>query len=143
MPNVNKSLIVPYSARQMFDLVNAVADYPEFLPWCKASQIQNENNNELSASLTLAKGGIEKTFTTRNRLHPPKMIEVKLLDGPFKHLEGFWQFEELSPTSCKISLNLEFEFSSKLLGMAFGSVFQQVMQSLINAFTERAKQVYG
>ncbi|MDF2868408.1 MAG: cyclase/dehydrase [Gammaproteobacteria bacterium] len=143
MPNVNKSVIVPHSASQMFTLVNNIAEYPIFLPWCKASQIIEQTTDEISASLTLAKGGIQKKFTTCNRIQANKMIEVRLLDGPFKHLEGFWQFEDISENSCRITFNLEFEFTNKLLSLAFGSVFQQVTQTLVDAFTERANQIYG
>jgi ribosome-associated toxin RatA of RatAB toxin-antitoxin module len=142
MPNVSKNIIVPYSVSQMFALVNNVADYQNFLPWCKASDIISQSPTEISASLTLAKGGIQKTFATRNSIQQNKMIEVRLLDGPFKHLEGFWQFEPISENSCRITFNLEFEFSNKLLSLAFGSIFQQVTQNLVDAFTDRAKQVY-
>lgn len=143
MSNVNKTVIVPYSASQMFSLVNNIADYPIFLPWCKTSHIIKQTSNEIIASLTLAKGGIQKSFTTCNRVQLNKMIEVRLLDGPFKHLEGFWQFEAISEGSCRIIFNLEFEFTNKLLSLAFGSVFQQVTQTLVEAFTKRAEEIYG
>jgi len=143
MSNVNKSVIVPYSASQMFTLVNNIADYPIFLPWCKTSHIIKQTAAEITASLTLAKGGIQKSFTTCNRIQLNKMIEVRLLDGPFKHLEGFWQFEAISENSCRITFNLEFEFTNKLLSLAFGSVFQQVTQTLVEAFTKRAEEIYG
>lgn len=143
MTTVNKNVIVPYSAKQMFELVNDIAKYPEFLPWCKASQILEQTEDTICASLTLVKGGIQKTFTTCNHTQKDKMIEVRLLNGPFHHLEGFWQFEALADSSCRIIFNLEFEFSNKLLSLAFGPVFQQVTQTLVDAFSQRAEQVYG
>lgn len=143
MPLVNKNAILPYSAQQMFELVNDIAAYPEFLPWCKASKIIKQSTDEICATLTLKKGGIEKDFTTCNRIQINKMIEIKLLNGPFRHLEGFWQFEALSDTSCRVILNLEFEFANKFISLAFGAVFEQVTQTLLNAFTQRAQEQYG
>lgn len=143
MPLVNRNAILPYSAPQMFALVNDVEAYPDFLPWCKASKIIKQTTDEVCASLTLKKGAIEKDFTTCNRIQINKMIEVKLLNGPFKHLEGFWQFEAISESSCRVILNLEFEFANKFISLAFGAVFQQVTQTLIDAFIERAAEKYG
>ena len=95
MHAIQKSAIIPYSQKQMFDLVNAVEDYPKFLQWCEASEILSRNKDEVIATLHLSTGGFKKSFTTRNLLSPHKMIEIQLMDGPFKHLEGFWRFEAL------------------------------------------------
>lgn len=142
MTIVNKSALVPYSPRRMFDLVNDVAAYPEFLPWCKTAEILEQSKDELTARLLLAKGGIKKSFITKNRMQTGKMIEIRLLEGPFKHLQGFWRFEALGADGCKISLDMEFEFTNILLSMTVGPVFNQIANSLVDAFTKRAGQVY-
>ncbi len=143
MPILHREAIVPYTAAQMYALVNAVENYPEFLTWCKGAHILNRNEDEVKASLILSRGGMQKTFTTCNRLQPHKMIEMSLLDGPFRHLHGFWQFHSLSAESCKVTLDLEFEFTNKLIAIAFGAVFNQVVETLVEAFILRAEQVYG
>jgi len=143
MASISKSKVVPYSAAKMFDLVNKVEDYPEFIPACHASEVKRHGDDEIHATLHFAKGGIQKSFTTCNRLQKNKMIEIRLLNGPFSHLEGFWRFETLSDGGCKIMLDLEFEFASFLLGVAFGPVFHQVATTLVDAFCDRAVEVYG
>ena len=142
MPNVNKSALVPFSAEQMYKLVEDVNSYHKFLPWCSASEEIKRDNDVIVASVTIAKGGVNKQFTTRNLLQKNKMIEISLVDGPFKHLHGFWRFDELKADACKVSLDLEYEFSSKLLGMVVGPVFNQVANTMVDSFVEEAKSVY-
>ena len=127
----------------MFKLVDDIAAYPSFLPWCKSTEIFKRDDEEVEASIELAKAGIHKSFTTRNRLHKYETIELSLVDGPFQHLEGCWRFETLNTSACKVSLNIEFEFSNKLLSLSLGPVFSQICNSLVNAFVNRAQQVYG
>ncbi|MAZ40258.1 MAG: ubiquinone-binding protein [Legionellales bacterium] len=143
MVSIKRNAVVPYTPSQMFDLVDKIEDYPNFLPWCKASEIHERNEDEVKATLTLAKGGIEKSFTTHNYAQKNKMIEVRLIDGPFKHLEGFWLFEPVGENMCKIKLDLAFEFSNSLVSFAIGPIFQQIANTLVEAFCERAKEVYG
>lgn len=143
MPQIERSALVFYSAQQMFDLVNAVPDYPQFLPGCSSARIVSQTNNEMVASLTVSKAGIGHSFTTRNTLEQPNRIAMQLVDGPFKQLQGGWEFQPLSATACKVILRLEFEFSSKLIQFAFGKIFAELTASMVQAFTERAKQVYG
>lgn len=142
MTVINRSIIVPYSAEEMFALVDRVEDYPQFLPWCKESTILSRDEDECRATLLLEKGGLQKSFTTHNRLQHGKMIEIRLVDGPFRQLEGFWKFESLESKLCRVTLDLEFEFSNKFLEIAFGSVFQQITHHLIDAFGKRAEEVY-
>ncbi len=142
MPIIHHELIVPYSAAQMYALVNNVSDYVQFLPYCKSSQVLSQTADEIRATLILAGGGFQKSFSTCNRLQPDKMIEIKLLEGPFRQLEGFWRFETLAQGS-KVSLDLEFEIAGKLLALAFGPVFNQVANTLVDAFCKRAAVVYG
>lgn len=143
MPIINHSLAVPHSVSEMYQLVNQVEDYAKFLPWCKESKVLTRTEDEVRATLVLSGGGFQKSFTTCNRLQKDKIIEIRLLDGPFNQLEGFWRFEHLEGGTCRISLDLEFEFSSKLLALAFGPVFSQVANTLVDAFRKRAAEVYG
>ncbi|MFA0068572.1 SRPBCC family protein [Vibrio breoganii] len=142
MPQVTRSALVSFSAEQMFDLVNDVARYPEFLPGCSGSQVHDFDDTKMTASVDVSKAGISKTFTTKNVLHIGRAIEMNLVDGPFKHLKGGWFFTPLDEGACKVELKLEFEFSSRMIEMAFGKVFNELTSNMINAFTQRAKQVY-
>ena len=143
MPQIERSALVFYSAQQMFDLVNAVPDYPQFLPGCTSTRIVSRSDTEMVAALTVSKAGIGHTFTTRNTLYPAQRIAMQLVDGPFKQLQGGWEFQPLSATACKVILKLEFEFSNRLIQFAFGKIFTELTASMINGFTQRAKQVYG
>ena len=142
MPVIQHCLEVPYNVAEMYELVNRIENYSEFLPWCSKSKIISQNEDSLQASLTLTAGGLSKTFTTLNRLQKNKLIEISLVDWPFKHLEGYWAFEATQHGS-KIRLNLEFEFSTRLLALAFSPVFEKVANTLVQAFSKRAHQVYG
>ncbi|CAM3730828.1 SRPBCC family protein [Rheinheimera salexigens] len=143
MPQIERSALVFYSTQQMFDLVNKVPDYPQFLPGCTAARIVNQSEQEMVASLQVSKAGIGHTFTTRNTLHPYQRIDMQLVDGPFKSLQGGWEFVPLNDHACKVVLKLEYEFSNRLIQFAFGKIFSELAASMVNAFTVRAKQVYG
>jgi ribosome-associated toxin RatA of RatAB toxin-antitoxin module len=143
MTVVQKSALVKYSARQMFDLVNDIEAYPQFLPWCVASRIIKQEGEIVDAELTISKGGFKKSFSTRNKIDDGGRITVSLLEGPFTSLEGVWNFMPLREDASKIALDLEFEMPSMLANMAFGAVFNQICNTMVTSFTERAKQVYG
>lgn len=144
MPTVSHSKVVPYKAHDMYNLVNDIESYAKFLPWCDESYINHASQDEIKASLVIAAGGMRKSFTTLNRLQQGKMIEMRLLEGPFKHLEGFWRFDSLeNDSSCRVSFDIEFEFSGKLLSMAIGPMFNHVTNSLLDAFVKRAHEIYG
>lgn len=143
MPQVNRSALVMFSAEQMYDLVNDIVAYPEFVPDCAAAKILEQNENEVTASLQISKGGLSKWFTTKNSMLSDNRVQMELVDGPFKKLTGGWQFSVLDDNACKITLSLDFEFSSKLIEMAFGKIFNEVANNMVAAFTSRAKQVYG
>ncbi|CAM4101309.1 SRPBCC family protein [Vibrio neonatus] len=142
MPQVTRSALVSFSAEQMFNLVNDVARYPEFLPGCSGSKVHEADENKMVASVDVAKAGISKTFTTHNVLHAGRRIEMNLVDGPFKRLQGDWFFTPLDEGACKIELKLEFEFSSRMIEMAFGKIFNELTSNMVSAFTQRAKQIY-
>lgn len=142
MKQVSRSALVSFSAEQMFDLVNDVARYPEFLPGCSGSRVIESSYEAMVASVDVSKAGISKTFTTSNQLVSGEAIVMSLVDGPFKTLRGGWYFTALDEQACKVELKLEFEFSSKMIEMAFGKVFNELTNNMVNAFTKRAKQVY-
>ncbi len=143
MPIISRNAIVPYTPLEMYQLVDNIEDYPDFLPWCKSSIIHQRDEDEVTATLCLARSGLQKSFTTRNRLQKGKMIEVRLVDGPFRHLEGYWRFKNLHDKACKVELDLEFEFAGKILSYALGPIFNQIAHSLVDAFTNRALDRYG
>ncbi len=143
MTVVQKSALVKFSALQMFELVNNIEDYPKFLPWCSGSRIMKSGDDFVEAELIISKGGFNKSFSTRNKIDPAGVITVSLLDGPFSYLEGVWNFLPLREDASKISLDLEFEMSGKLASLAFGVVFNQICNTMVTSFTDRAKQVYG
>ena len=143
MAQISRSALVPYSPEQMYRLVDDIASYPQFLPWCGNAHEQERTIEAVKASVTIAKGAVNKSFTTLNRLQPPQLIEMSLVDGPFKHLHGFWRFEPLDTSACKVILDLDFEFSNKILAFAIGSIFNQVANTLVDSFVKRAHDVYG
>ncbi len=143
MTVVQKSALVKFSAQQMFDLVNNIEDYPKFLPWCSGSRIIRQEDDIVEAELDISKGGFKKSFSTRNRIDRGGKITVSLLNGPFSYLEGVWNFMPLREDASKISLDLEFEMSGVLTNLAFGAVFNQICNTMVSSFTNRAKQVYG
>ena len=143
MRKVNKSALVPYSAADMYALVNDVERYPEFLPWCRGSKVLSHTETEMRASLELAGGGFHKTFTTLNSLQPGSAITITLVDGPFKHLEGRWHFTDLDGQGSKVILDMEFEFKNSMLDLMAGPVFHEICNSLVDAFIRRAKSLHG
>ncbi len=143
MATVKKSALVLYSAAEMYALVGDIEAYPRFLPWCRSTHILIRNENEVRATIEMVKGGVHKSFTTCNRMQNHKMIDIRLLEGPFKRLEGYWRFEPLRADASKVSLDMEFEFASSLLRMAVEPVFKQIANSLVDAFCKRAVDLYG
>ena len=143
MTRVEKSALVKFSAQQMFDLVNDIEDYTQFLPWCSSSRILKRDDYLIEAELSISKGGFQKAFSTRNQLEYGRKMTVALLDGPFSHLTGEWHFLALRDDASKISLDLEFELSGKLASLAFGAVFNQICNTMVSSFTQRAKEVYA
>ncbi len=143
MPQIERSALVFYSAQQMFELVNNVPDYPNFLPGCTAAAIVSQSDTDMVAKLHVSKAGIGQSFTTRNLLIPYQRIDMQLVSGPFKHLTGGWEFQPLNEQACKVILKLEFEFSNRLVQFAFGKIFQELTAAMVQAFTNRAKQIYG
>ena len=143
MKKIQKSALVTYSPQQMFMLVDAIDTYADFLPWCGHSNVVERTDEYVKGNLEIRYGSLNKSFVTKNINTPHTKIEMQLVEGPFKHLLGLWTFTALGDDGCKIELNMEFEFSNKLLDMTVGPVFGKIANSLVDAFTERAKTVYG
>ncbi|RWR02937.1 cyclase [[Pantoea] beijingensis] len=142
MAQISRSALVPYSAEQMYQLVNDVDAYPQFLPGCTGSRVLEADERQMTASVDVSKAGISKTFVTRNTLTDNQSINMQLVDGPFRKLTGGWRFTSLSEEACKVELNLEFEFTNMLVELAFGRIFKELAGSMVQAFTQRAKEVY-
>lgn len=132
-----------HSAKAMFRLVNDVRSYPKFLPWCSHAKLISDGPAEVVARLDIAKGKIGHKFTTRNRLQENESIEMELVDGPFKYLKGVWHFKPLHDHACKVTLDLDFEFSGRLTTMALGGIFNEAANSMVDAFCKRANEIYG
>jgi ribosome-associated toxin RatA of RatAB toxin-antitoxin module len=143
MRSVHKSVLVPYSAQQMFDLVEGIEDYPKFLPWCGGTRILQQTADETLARIDIDYRGVRAHFTTANRNQPPDRIVVELRDGPFRRLDGIWQFRALSESACKVEFELNYEFATTVLEKLIGPVFDRIADSFIDAFVKRAIAVLG
>lgn len=140
---VRKSVLLPYSARQMFELVERVEDYPRFLPWCGGTEVARLSGAGVLATVTIDYRGIRQRFTTVNLNQPHEAISMRLREGPFTRLEGEWRFRSLREDACKVEFSLDYVFARGLLGRALAPVFDQIARSFIDAFVRRAEQVYG
>lgn len=139
---VEKSQLVPYSAEQMFEMVDDVESYKLFLPWCKASEVLNIDGNDMFARIGIQKGGINESFSTVNNRKKGHYIRLKLVEGPFSSLSGEWRFFALDDHACKVSLRLEYEYSSGLIKRVFGMVFNHAANTMVKAFVKRAGEIY-
>lgn len=143
MHSIERSVLVPYSAAQMFDLVAGVEKYPEFMPWCGGSRVEATDEYGMKASVTIAFAGLRQTFTTQNKHTYPSLITLELIDGPFSELNGRWAFIALTEEACKVVFTLRYEFSSRTLEKLVGPVFNRVANGFIDSFTKRAEACYG
>lgn len=142
MHQLSKSALVPYSAEQMYQLVNQVDDYPKFLNWCSDASILKQTSDQITASVKINKSGFNQSFTTINTLTPNQRIDMQLKEGMFKQLKGAWVFTQLNDSACKIELTLAFSFSSKIVDLAISPIFTSIANSQLEAFVARAKVVY-
>lgn len=143
MAFVHKSVLLHYSAEQMFALVDRVEDYPAFLPWCGGVEVQQRAADKLVAAIQINYHGVKQSFTTENSNTPPTRMQMRLVEGPFRHLDGTWQFTALRADACKIEFELHYEFSSKILEKLIGPVFSKIADSFVDSFCKRAEVVYG
>lgn len=140
---MKKSVLVGYSASQMFDLVDAVEHYPEFLPWCSGTNVLVRDAGRTRATINIDYYGVKQRLTTENAKVPPVEMTIKLVEGPFRALDGSWRFRELNEQACKIDFTLHYEFSSRVLEKLVGPVFGYIANTLVEAFIQRAERVYG
>lgn len=143
MTVIRKSSLVPYSADEMYALVADIESYGKFLPWCGGTRILKREPETVTATIQIAYRGVHKAFTTRNTLEPGRGMDLRLVDGPFRHLLGHWRFEPLDESSCKVSLELDFEFSNRLIALMVGPVFESIANGLVDSFRVRAEALYG
>lgn len=141
--HIKRSALVPYSAQQMYDLVADIERYGEFLPWCGGARILSHEGEKLEASIVIAARGLNRAFTTANRMQSGRRIEMNLKEGPFRKLHGDWRFTPLSENACKIELDLAFEFEHSIVGRILGPVFIPFANGMVDAFHQRARQLYG
>lgn len=143
MPVIEKTALVEYPQSQMFELVEQVEHYPEFMPWCGGTEVHRRTDDKIVATIHINYHGIKAHFSTENDKEPPDCMTINLRHGPFQRLEGVWRFIPLGDTACKIDFRLDYEFSSRLLEKALGPVFHKVASSFIDAFIRRAAQIHG
>ena len=143
MALVEKSVLVPHSAEQMYALVEQVELYPRFLPWCSGTTVEYRDGKMTRAAVSIDFRGFKQTFRTENQTRPHELIEIRLLSGPFRSLDGAWRFTALSPQACRIDFRLHYEFSTRLLERPAAPVFGFIANSLVDAFVKRAEQLYG
>jgi len=141
--SVHKSALLPYSAEEMYNLVADIESYAQFLQWCGAARILAREGDTVTAAIDIAYRGVHQTFTTRNRGRVAEMMEMRLVEGPFKHLLGYWRFTPLDDTACKVSFDLDFEFSNRMLGLVVGPVFHHIANGMVDSFRQRAVALYG
>ncbi len=143
MRDVRRSALLPYAPAQVYGLVADVERYPEFLPWCTAARILAQDRDEVTVTLGLASGLARASFTTRNRLEPDRSLTMSLVEGPFDHLEGRWQFTPISNAGTRADLHVAFATHGVIGAIALGPVFESACNHLVDAFARRARQVYG
>jgi ribosome-associated toxin RatA of RatAB toxin-antitoxin module len=143
MPSVHKTVLLPYSAEQMYSLVHDVENYPVFLPWCSTATVHERDAVRMVATLGIEFRGIRQAFSTENALQSPHRIGMTLRDGPFSSLDGLWRFHPLRADACKVEFSLDYAFKSGLLGQTLVPVFDYIARSFVDAFVRRADQVYS
>jgi ribosome-associated toxin RatA of RatAB toxin-antitoxin module len=146
MKSVHKSVLIWYAAQEMYELVIDVERYPEFLPWCNGGKVLERTEHGMTAEVGIGIKGVTQTFITRNEHVPGREMRLHLVSGPFSKLEGVWTFTPVGDEgqrACRVDLKLEYGFSNKLLASVVGPVFDKIASSLVDAFVQRAEQVYG
>lgn len=143
MRDVRRSALLPYSAAQVYGLVADVERYPEFLPWCTQARILGGDDRDMTVTLGLASGFARASFTTRNRLEPHRVVTMSLVDGPFDHLEGRWDFTPIADAGTRADLHVQFSTRGFIGALALGPAFEGICTHLVDAFSRRARQVFG
>jgi len=142
MPSIARSALVSHSAAEMYSLVCDIESYPQFLPWCDSASVAEQSDTHQVATVVVDRRLRGIQFTTRNTLEAEKAIHLSLVNGPFKRLRGIWKFQAVSEDACKVELEMDFEFSSKVLGVVLGPAFAKICDSMVQAFVRRADQIH-
>jgi ribosome-associated toxin RatA of RatAB toxin-antitoxin module len=142
MKRITRSAIVEHSAERMFTLVDDVESYPRFLPWCRAAKVEERTAASVQATLSVGMRGLRQTFSTRNELHPPEAMEMRLVKGPFRHFAAAWRFKPLSAQACAVEFSLEYEMAGPLARI-LEPLFDHIADTMVDAFTRRAGELYG
>lgn len=143
MSEVNKSVLVGHTASQMYALVDAVEQYPDFLPWCSGSEVIRRDEETTRARIHISYRGIRQHFTTENHKQEPHLMQMKLVEGPFRTLDGSWRFTDYPGHGCKVEFRLHYVFSSKLLEKLVGPVFSHIANTIVDSFVRRAEKLHG
>jgi len=143
MPTIHRSCRVPHTAAEMFDLVNDIEAYPEFLHWVRAARIDERGDDFVKATMDIGISGIHKSFTTLNTFERPQRLDIELVSGPFRHLDGLWEFEDIGDGECEVAVTLTFEVVASPLSMVFSMVFEELVRAQVSAFVHRADAIYG
>jgi len=141
MPTISRTALVEHTSKDMFELVCDIESYPDFLPWCSAAKVDESSETHQVASVTINQVINQSEFSTRNALQTDQSITMELVDGPFKHLTGTWQFKPLGDSACRVQLDIDFEFASPMVGRLISPAFNKVCDSLVNAFLKRADEL--
>jgi len=143
MKRIARSAIVEHPANGMYALVEEIEAYPRFLPWCVAATVHQRQGGTTRATLTAAVGGLRQSFSTQNDNRPGEAIDMQLIEGPFRRFAAQWRFAALSPRACRIEFSMQYEFSSRALGKLLAPLFDGIADTMVDAFTRRADEVYG
>jgi ribosome-associated toxin RatA of RatAB toxin-antitoxin module len=143
MAVVEKSVLIERTAAQMFELVDRVEDYPQFLPWCGGTELIERTDSKTAARIHISYHGLKAHFATENAKDAPRWMSIELREGPFRRMDGGWKFTPLGDTACKVEFRLHYEFSSKILEKALGPVFHHIANTFVESFVKRAQQVHG
>ncbi|WP_345552143.1 type II toxin-antitoxin system RatA family toxin [Microbulbifer aestuariivivens] len=143
MTQIERSALVMHSVERMFDLVNDVEKYPQFLPGCRNAEVLYRNEQTLEARLDLSRAGMRQSFVTRNRLQRPTLMELELVDGPFSEFSGRWEFKPLGDNACKVQFSLSFVIRNRLVAAAVGKLFSELANQMVGAMSARADEIYG
>ncbi len=142
MPQINRSALMPFRQKDIFNLVNDVEAYPDFLPWCSSAKILEKTSDKVLAKLTLKKMGVSYELVTRNRLSPFNQINIELVEGPLQNLEGEWLFTELGDLGCKVEMSLGFEMKKRFIDKAMGSLLENAAEDMVRLFSSRAASIF-
>lgn len=143
MAVVEKSILIERTAAQMFELVDRVEDYPNFLPWCGGTELLERTDSKTAARIHINYHGLKAHFATENAKDAPRQMSIRLREGPFRSMDGGWRFTPLGETACKVEFRLQYEFSSRILEKALGPVFHHIANTFVESFVKRAQQLYG